>query len=261
MLSLISAEFTKLKYPPIYWLVGFVVSIMSALIFASHYFDVNNTARINVDPWMKLMTASNSILAVFISVPFLVLFISAAVFIEHHSNIWKQQYVSPFSRSKIYYSKLLTLLLCILITFGLIIIMTTLCGYFLNMILPEVEFAFYSPPIGKWIQTSIRVFISLLGIIGIQYFLSLRFKGFLIPASIGIVFFVVGVIVGSMNNPISKFFPYSYPMIFRDHKMFTIDKVNIVDYGMFNSVELSSVVCFVLFVILGNIFELRRVVD
>ncbi len=261
MLALISAEFTKLKYPPIYWLVGFVVSIMAALIFASHYFDINNIARINVDPWFKLMTASNSILAVFISVPFVVLFISAAVFIEHHSNIWKQQYVSPFGRSTIYYSKLATILLLVLFTFILVLCMTTLCGYVLNIIFPEIEFAFYSPPFGKWIQTTLRVFISLLGIIGIQYFLSLRFKGFLIPASIGVVFFVVGIIIGAMNNPIAKFFPYSYPMIFRDHKMFTIDKINITDYGILNSVELNSILCFVLFILLGNVLELNRKVD
>jgi len=261
MIQLISAEFLKLKYPPIYWLIFFVIAMMTGIIFMAHYFDINGVATLNTNPWNKLSSASIAILSIFLAAPFLVLLISAAVFVEHHSNIWKQQYATPSHRSTVFYSKLISIVLLILFTFLMIIVSITLSGYLLDFIYPEIEFRYHNPPFGKWIIRTIQMMISLLGIIGIQYFLSLRFKGFLIPASIGVVFFVVGIIFGSINNQMAAYFPYSFPVIGREHEMFNRDNIDIIDYGFINSIEIHSIVCFLIFIVMANVLEVRRKVD
>lgn len=254
----IKAELVKLKYPPIIWLIGFVLIAVIAIVFAAHFIDVNRTAALGQNPWDKYRVAVTAIFSVFIAVPFIVLLISAGVFLDHQYAIWKFQYTVPMKRGAIFFSKLFAILALILMTFAGLVLGVILCAYFLDLLLPELEFRYYPMVLINLLEKLGHTFVALLGIIGIQYFLSLRFKGFLVPASFGVVAFVVGLILGTINNPISAYFPYSYPTIVQNHNMFNTDQVGIVDYGFFNSIELHSILYFVFFVFLAKILEDRR---
>ena len=257
-LKSIQAELIKLKFPPILWLMGFSLCSVLGIVFISHILDINNIVALGKNPWSKVWKAGVGIFSIFIANPFVIMLISAAVFIEHQSNTWKYLYTTPKNRSHLFYAKLAAIILFIIGTISILSLGLLLCGYLLNFIFPEIEFSYYTPPILQLIGQFIHTVLSLLGVIGIHYFLSHRFKGFLVPASFGVIAFIVGIIIGALNKPIALYYPYAYPIVGQEHNMFRTNNVGIVDYGWVNNVEFFSILYFVFFIVLANVLEVRK---
>lgn len=254
----ISAELIKLKYAPIIWLCLFVVVIVTVIVFTASYMDQANIVQLGRNPWIRHSTAGSAIFGVFMLVPFAVMLISTVVFIENHSKGWKYTYSTPRTRTHVFYAKLIAIFIVLLAVAIIIFGLNILTAFILEFLLPEIEFRYNSMNLNVVLGMYLHLFVSLLGVIGIQYFLSLRFKGFLVPMSFGIIAFIVGVIVGSLNKPFALYYPYSYPNIVKDHHMFLIDKIGIEQYGFFNNVEINSIIVFVVFIALANFLELRK---
>jgi len=254
----IHSELIKLKYAPIYWLIGFICFCCLAIIFTAHIVDINNAVSLGANPWHKMMHVYTGIMAIFISSPFIILLIGAALYIENQSRGWKQVYTIPKSRRYLLLSKLTAILLTILSGMLVLIPLLVVMGYIIGMMFPEYEFSYYAPPFLELLKSILLIFISLLGIIGIQFFLCLKFKGFLVPASFGILAFICGLILSTTNKSIVLLFPYGYPMIARDQGMFKVDKVGIEDLGPFTNVELYSIITFLIFILFSLIMETRK---
>jgi len=214
--------------------------------------------QLGKNPWSRYQSGGMGIFGVFLITPFLVMLISTAIFIENHSHGWKGVYSTPHTRSSIFYAKLCVIIGICITTIIISIILNLIGAYVLDYLLPEIEFRHYDMRLFTFLPSYIHVLISTLGIIGIQYFLSYRFKGFLIPMSFGIIAYIVGFIIGTTNKPLALYSPYSYPSIVRDYQMFTIDKIGIIQYGWLNSVEWRSIFIFILFIILANVLEIRK---
>lgn len=257
-IKLLGAEFLKLKYLPVFWLFILIPFSVLGIVVLAHVLDGANIARLGNNPWRKLFFSGNAILSVFLIIPFSFLFISAAVYLEHQTNAWKYLYTVPTQRSTIYLTKLVSFLTIIIANILVIFIGLILSGYLLNIFFPEMEFSYYPVPVLTELKSSFHIFLSALGIIGFHYSLSHMFKGFLIPASIGVVGFILGFILGTLNKSVALLVPYCYPMIYKDHSMFKIDDINIVDYGPINSVEFYSVLWFVVCIAIGLMLERRK---
>lgn len=254
----ISAELMKLRYAPILWLCFFVLFMVSGLVFTASYLDQANIVQLGMNPWVRHMGGGLGMFAVTILLPFTVMMVSTSVFLENHSLGWKFAYSTPRSRSHIFYAKLMAIIIVILSVTIILFAINILCAYLLDFLLPEIEFRYFEMNLGSIAVDYVHVLISVLGVLGIQYFLSLRFKGFLIPMSFGILAFIVGIVIGSMNKPLALYYPYSYPNIVRDHHMFSINEIGITQHGWFNNVELLSILVFVIFIAAANILELRK---
>ena len=129
MLKNIQAELVKLNYAPIFWLIGGTVVSIVVLIYFAHYNDVESISAIGKNPWIKYWNATVGIFSVFISVPFLVLLISACFFIENNNNTWKYLYVTPNSRASILMIKLFVIIILIFITYLLLVLLTLALEY------------------------------------------------------------------------------------------------------------------------------------
>ncbi|MDA8693419.1 ABC transporter permease [Saprospiraceae bacterium] len=247
----LKSEFLKLKYPPILWLIGFILLSTLAIVFSAYIIDINKTVLLGVNPWIKLNASIRAIFSTFIGIPFVVLFISAALNIEHQNHGFKQLYTLPQRRSILIIYKLAALIFSFIAVIILMILGNILIGYILSWLYPETEFLYYDLPIISFLKNYWYVLISYLGIIGIQFFLSVRFRGFLVPASIGILAFVFGIILSSLDNALSKYFPYCYPSISRNNGVFSNDKLNIDQDALINQIELSSIIIFITFLCLS----------
>lgn len=254
----ISAEFIKLKYAPILWLVGFSLVSVCAIIFFANYMDVNSAVQMGRSPWPRNLTASLAIFSIFIIIPFSVMFISTGIFVEHQARGWKFIYASPNRRASIFMSKLLTVLAAIFLLMMIMMGLAVLTIYLVDFILPEFEFRYYRPDLYSTFIGFVHCFISILGVIGIQFFLSHRFKGFLIPMSFGVLMFVVGFIISTTNKAFILYSPYSYPGIVKDHNMFTIDKIGVTHDHWLSNVEVYSIIIFVVFIGLALFLELKK---
>ena len=80
------------------------------------------------------------------------------------------------------------------------------------MLKPEIKFNEYH--IEKLLaQIYFKLFLASLGILSIQFLLSLLFRDFLKPMGIGFVATIAGVIFANVNWQYAYLYPYSHPML------------------------------------------------
>ncbi len=256
----LSAEIRKLKSTPIIYLIVFCCAFVLSIVMIAHSLD-RNSVVLGADPWRRCFSAGIGIYSFFVTVPFVVLLVTAVTFVEQRANAWKLLYTMPVTRGSIYFSKLTIIILTVFATSFLLVFALVGAGYVLDQFLPELEFAYYQAPVYTNLKNITHGVIALLGVIGIQYFLSLWFKNFLIPISIGIIGFILAFILTTINTKITLYVPYSYSMVVKDYGMFKLEHTKGIWNGWLTNVELYSILCFVFFVGLGYFYERWRNVE
>lgn len=258
LVKAIRSELIKLKYPPLLWLIGFVTITTLAIVFSAHYIDIHNSVRLGVNPWIRVSATGLALFSMFVGTPFVILLISALLFIEHQNLGFKQLYTLPKRREVLISYKLIAIFLTLIFTLLLLAIGLIAIGYLLYVIYPETEFTYYKLPLLAMLKGSGGYIISTLGIIGVQYFLAIRFKGFLVPASFGILAYIIGFILASIGNTLAFFSPYSYTMIATDNDQFGLSSYEIKQFGIFNEVQLYSLIFFFTFILMSFYLERNR---
>ena len=259
--SQLSIEWLKLKSTPGLYLALTCGLLISFLVFITHLMEVHSLTSFGVNPWRRYFTRGLAIFSLFVSVPFVLLLVSAVVNVERQANAWKYLYTLPIRRGNIYFSKLVVLLLLLALSLFLLVFGLVLSGYVLDSIHPEFELAFYQPDLWELGANAVHTWLSLLGLVGLQYFLSLRFQHFLLPLGLGILGYVFGLILAVTQNTVALYCPFSYPMLVQDFGMFRIEIRASAGFAGLNNIELYSLGFFLFFVLLGWIWENRRSVS
>ncbi len=256
--ALFRAELIKLKHSPVWYILLLGIILTAAGVFIGHLMDAHNMVKLNIDPWQRYFSAALSIFNLFIVVPYLVLLVSATIFIEQRANAWKYLYTLPPGRGVIYTTKLALITLLYFFSLAMLIAAMVLSGYLLNFFRPEYEFTYYQPDLLVLAQNMGHFFLASLGLIAWQYWLSLRFKNILVPLGIGVFGFVFGIIMSVTGQKIALYLPYSLPMIVKDMDMFRNDHVAPSLINSLNNVELHSFALFLIFGLLGYWSEKKR---
>ncbi len=254
----IVAEFLKLKSTPVIYMAILAGLFIAVLAFFSRATDVHSLAVLGKNPWDRYAMRGIGTYALFILCPFAILLVSSVVFIEKQANAWKYLYTMPTSRGTIYFSKILVIVLVLLISIFWMMFGTLLSGYLLDWFFPEFELSYYSPNVSELLEMVFRFFIGALGVIGIQYFLSLFFKHFLIPFGVGMLCYVIGLILSLADVSYAIYFPYAYPMIGKGYGMFESPKIDTILFDWLNNIELFGILYFIVFVLLGYWYESKR---
>jgi len=257
IINLFSAELKKLKSTPIWWIVIGVGLFITSIVYLRFYNEVNSMAHIGVNPWDRTLQVTLPLFAGFMMGPLVVLLVSGVLFIEQRSNAHKYLYTMPTTRGKIYFSKLFTIIALLFIATVLLGLFLIIGGYIQSIFRPEYEWTYYQPNLKEIAAALGQAFFSALSIVAFQYFLCTYFKHFMIPLCIGFLGYVTGFILAILNNKIAVLWPFAHPVTSQDISMFRRDFVEDV-WGVFNNVDVSTIIYFIIFVLLGYIYEVRR---
>lgn len=149
--------------------------------------------------------------------PLLIVCITSAVWrIEYRANSWKQLFVVAMPKWQILLGKLLAILFFLMGSILLFIASSIAFAYLICAIHPETEFYFYSPDISLFLENNYYLFTVSLGILGIHFLLCLIFRNQIYPIIFGIILLVLGFLMPMLHPKIVPFFPYSFPMIYKD---------------------------------------------
>ena len=94
----------------------------------------------------------------------------------------------------------------------LFVLFTISFGNLLGILKPQLKFGDYSIA-GLLAKLYFKLFLSSLGILSIQFLLSLLFRDFLKPMGIGFICAITGIILAGNNWQYAYLFPYSHPML------------------------------------------------
>ena len=245
-ISSLKNELIKLKRTFAFWL-----TIISALLFPILFFIAyflkhkTNTPDIGINPWEKFMTVQIENSIPFFIPMFIVLITSLIMQVEHKSLGLKHLFALSIPKWSIYFGKLTIVIFAIITTYIYYYIAILLTGALLGLIHPDLAFLNFQPDYLKFINILFTSFVATLGIIGIQFWLSFRFKNFIVPLGIGMFLAIIGIIIS--QAPQSIYFPYSFSVL----SVSLNDKMPLI-YG-FSTVTIFSLLCFLATTIFGYI--------
>ncbi len=205
-------ELIKLKGTFAMWLSvisGIMVPLLFFLVFFFRYDKLIPEEGIN--PWNKFMNdqVSNSI--PFLVPMFIVLITSLIIQVEHKATGIKHLFALPIPKWSVYYSKLSIVVGSIVATYIYFFIAILIFGSLLGVLRPELNFLEFQPEYFKFIKILGMSFIASLGIVGLQFWLSFRFKNFIVPLAVGMIMVIIGLIVS--RAPEAIYFPYAYNIL------------------------------------------------
>jgi hypothetical protein len=196
-----------------FWSAVLLPLLICLLLFIGFFNKSNHLA--NMPGMMAWLQFAGAILAVMGSLllPMLIIFIAYSVNnIEHKSETWKSLFSLPIAKWSIYSAKYFYAFFLVFLCLALFMLFTVGFGNFLSMLKPELKFNEYH--IEKLLaQIYFKLLLASLGILSIQFLLSLLFRDFLKPMGIGFTLTIAGVIFANVNWQYAYLFPYSLPML------------------------------------------------
>jgi lantibiotic transport system permease protein len=161
-----------------------------------------------VNPWLVI---SNNAVMMY-SLLFLPIFIAIITFYvnynEHKSNAWRQIYALPVPKGSVYVAKLFVSVAIVCTSMIFFYSLNYFSMILLKTLLPAIPFARYAYDSIIAI-TFFKITLASLGIIAIQFVISIMSGNFIYPLGFGLVATFAGVFLIQWENII--YYPYSFP--------------------------------------------------
>ena len=238
LLPALSAEVLKIRRTPLPWLVA--IGGTSVALLLSIVYGVNSIrfSVVNTNIWVELFRNGYVISSMVLIVPYVVLVVSTVVQVEDRASAWKYLYSLPVDRYRVFIAKVGLAVIIVIATYLVFLVSVLAGGFVLGLVRPELELLHYAPPVGQVLTNLTHSFISILGIIGIQFWVSMRWNHFVISIGVGILGFISSLIMFERIDW-AKYFPYNYHLYLQN------DTVR--QWASLAEVEVYSLLCFVVF--------------
>ncbi|MDB9806057.1 ABC transporter permease [Crocinitomicaceae bacterium] len=203
----IQAEWIKTKRTASNWLSligGLFIPLITTLAYFHQKITLNTLPK---NGWAMHYSSSWEKMAIFLLPMGMILAGSLITQIESKNNTWKQVHATPQSFTNIFFSKFTVILFMSMKFFIYFNIGVLLSGLIPTLAL-EGSMPTDSFPFWDVLKLNIKIFIACVPILAFQYFLSLRFKNFLVPIGIGLLG-LIGTLIGGPWDHI-YISPYSY---------------------------------------------------
>jgi hypothetical protein len=213
-LSYIS-EFYKSRKTLAFWAAIILPILICGLIAYGFYSGSAKVLKNNYPGmilWGQYSGAALNVMGMLI-LPFYVMFMAFSVNnIEHKNDTWKTLFTQPLNKFAIYAAKYFYALTLLFICVFLFAALTFATGYLLQLMVPKYTFNDYNPLmiLAKFYS---KLFLASLGILSIQFVLSLIWGDFLKPMGIGFIGIIAGIITANVGWKYAYLIPYSDPTL------------------------------------------------
>lgn len=214
------SELTKIKSSFALWLVVLGAAFIPFFLMVNYIYQWKKyLPAAGVNPWHEyLRNGFNSVHFTFLPL-LIVLLVTLLLNIEHKSNSWKHLFVQPVSKTRIFFSKYLVLILLVILFYVLTTVFFLTGGALLSLWKTEFGFMRYVPSYCyQSVQSGIasyiaRSLIATSAIIAIHFWLSFRLKNLFLNIGIGLAGLIISVtmVIGNLGSVI--YLPYAFPVL------------------------------------------------
>ena len=212
LLKLIYIEHKKTKKSFAFWLTIFgsmVIPVVVSLVMM-----VKPKTFIpfgDMNPWKSLLTNNFAAVSSFLFPMYVIYLIGLMGNIEYKSSNWKKLFVMPIRKELLVSSKLLYVLVHIFVAILLFALNTIIFGLITGAVRSELKLLDFMPDFSLISWLAYHLFLSVLGIIGIQFILSVFFENILITLAIGLFLMVGSLIASGLKWEYIELIPYASP--------------------------------------------------
>lgn len=183
----------------------FLVVFMNFMIFFSRPKMVQSP---EINPW--IFVSNNAVMMY--SILFLPIFIAIITFYvsfnEHKSNAWRQIYSLPLPKGSVYMAKFFVSVVIVCASMVFFYFLNYFAMVLLKSLIPAIPFAAYAYD-SLIAITFFKITMASLGIIAIQFVISIMFGNFIYPLGFGLVATFAGIFLIRWENII--YYPYAFP--------------------------------------------------
>ena len=196
-----------------FWGAILLPMLIGLLLFTGFF---TNSAKLASLPpallWMQFAGAILSVMGTLL-LPIYIVFISYSVnSMEHKADTWKTLFSLPVSKWSVYAAKYFYALFLVFLCLLLFVLFTLGLGNLLGILKPGLKFTAYHPE-SFLFQIYLKLFLAALGILSIQFLLSLVWSDFLKPMGIGFVSTIAAAIMSGTGWQYAYLFPYAHPFL------------------------------------------------
>ncbi|WP_259016426.1 ABC transporter permease [Emticicia fluvialis] len=204
------SEWLKKKGTLAFWLV-FVGAFFIPLIFTCRglFYPADFLAEAKTPVfWDVLQRRSWQFMAIFLLPMGVILSTSLITQLEFRNNTWKQLHTTPQSYTTVFFSKFAVIIVMLLQFFVLFNIGIYLSALIPSLVRGNTDFFKHDFPLLTMLENTSFYFLDCLPIVAIQYLVSLQFKNFLVPFSVGIGLLLTALI--GLQWKYGYTIPYTY---------------------------------------------------
>lgn len=208
-MKLVYTELIKLKNTFALWLTILGALFMPLLLLSAYLLSTKEFVPApGVNPWYEylLRTFNGSCL---FSTGFILLTIGLILNVEHKAHSWKHLFTLPVARAKLFYVKLIFIFATIVTFIVLYFVFAVSIGQLLGLLKPKLKFSAFNIPSAYILRFLLDFFVSIIPLVIIQYWISLRMKNLVTSLGLGLLGLLVGLLF--KNSPESIYFPYALP--------------------------------------------------
>jgi len=207
------SEFYKTRKTMAFWSAVLLPLILTLLIFIGFF---THSSELASEPgmalWLKFAGAILGVMGILL-LPMLIIFIAYSVNnIEHKAETWKTLFSLPISKLSIYAAKYAYAFFLVVLCLALFLLFTLGFGNLLSTLKPALKFNEYHIE-SFLVQIYLKLLFSSLGVLSIQFLLSLLMRDFLKPMGIGFISTVAGIIAANVGWKYAYMFPYSQAIL------------------------------------------------
>jgi len=134
--------------------------------------------------------------------------------IEYRNQTWKQVLSAPHSKASIFISKFLTVQMLMLLFIVANHFFMWIVAVVAHYKLPELDVLHRSFNGRLIYQGLLNMYVTTLALCTIQFWVSLRFKNFIVGIAVGLALWLTGTLLAlEMKSPMADYFPYSFPSL------------------------------------------------
>ncbi|MDF9798678.1 hypothetical protein OKW21_003941 [Catalinimonas alkaloidigena] len=244
----LEAEILKAKNSLALWLsflgtTGIIIAFFFILLLGTESFLPSGQEQ----PWRHFFKIYYEGTAFMLLPLFAIITATLVCYIEHSNNTWKHLLISTVPRYSLYLSKLSLTFLIIITAHLYFIILMLISGGILGFIRPELQLFDAPPDFIFLFKLAIKTLLSVSGMLAIQFWVSMRFKNFIVALGVGVIGFVLSsLLIDSWYYVI--FIPYTYPLLYLREAFLEI---------WLSRVEIFSIAFFLLYTLLG-LFDFQK---
>lgn len=164
--------------------------------------------KLEQTPWLTFFRVNWKNVAAVILPMYVILITNLVVQIEFRNNTWKQVYASPRSFADIFFSKLVVIQVLVPVYIFCFDVFIILAGLLVHSLNPAYRLTAGSIAWDNLLLITCRVYLGCLAVSVIQYWLSLRFRNFVIPLGLGLGLWITGIVLMDWDKII--YYPYVY---------------------------------------------------
>ena len=247
------SEFYKSRKTLAFWAAIVLPLVICSLIAFGFFNQSEKMTKVPIPAEALWMLYSSSALGVMgmLILPFYVIFMAFSVNnIEHKNDTWKMLFVQPLSKFSIYSAKYLYAVLLIFICLLLFMALTYLSANLLSLLDSRFTFNQYNP-LEMLSKIYARLFLASLGILSLQFIISLVWGDFLKPMGIGFIAVIAGIITASKGWEYAYLIPHGHPLM-------VLTGAKGKDVAFFTTEIYSSLIYATIFFLLGYLIVSRK---